>query len=83
MSACAEAFGYTPAEFYALTLPQLAAFSRHFESQAARAEGRSAPPSRPASSGTSIDTLDDLILAFGSPESKAALRERMTGHARL
>lgn len=75
MAAYSDAFGFTPAEFMALTLPQLAAYGRYMEEKAEKMSG-SAPP-RPAPE-SSVDSLDQLIAMFGSPESKEALRARMS-----
>ena len=70
----ADAFGYTPAQFYRLSLPQLGAFSRYIESKAvAMKDGKSPEPS--GNPGTSIDSLDQLVWAFGDENAKRALAE--------
>lgn len=74
MGVCADAFGYTPEQFYRLTLPQLAALQRYLKERTEGVE-KASKASRPSGSGgTSVDSLDQFVAMFGSPEAKAALR---------
>ncbi|MBA3875569.1 MAG: hypothetical protein C0498_01310 [Anaerolinea sp.] len=69
MAAVAGTYGYTPAQFMRLTLPQLAAFSGYLSRQAERTDrGRAGP-----AGGGSVNSLDELVAMFGDEASRAAL----------
>lgn len=80
MASYGDAFGFTPAEFYRLTLPQIAAYGRYMEDKAAAVEsaGKGHARTEPM---RSVDSLDELVSLFGSPESKEALMRRRAGVA--
>lgn len=74
MGAMADAFGFTPEDFFRLTLPQLSAYSRYMGDKADRtsASGKKrSAPEHPGSGMGSVDSLEDLVMAFGTPESKS------------
>lgn len=72
MGAFADAFGFTPQDVFRLTLPQITAYGRYMEGKGEGTER----PSQSAGSN-SIDSLDQMVAMFGSPESKQQLVERM------
>jgi hypothetical protein len=79
MASYADAFGYTPAEFMELTLPQLNAFAKHAEQRDAEMKGESSSssPSKnrakfvEAKDGNkNIGSLEQMIQVFGKPGAK-------------
>jgi hypothetical protein len=80
MGMCADEFGYTPAQFYALTLPQLTALQRYlvskYDEDGAKPSRSARTSSQAGTSDKTVDSLDELVAMFGSPESRAALYRR-------
>lgn len=71
MGTMADAFGFTPADFFRLTLPQLSAYSRYLGEKADAASGDHPAARAPRKGASSVDSLEDLVAAFGTPEAKA------------
>jgi hypothetical protein len=73
MASYAESFGYTPAQFFTLTLKQVAAFGRYAEKREDDAKRSSKSKGSSSSSSGSINTLEELVGRFGTQEAKERL----------
>lgn len=73
MAAIAQAYGYTPAQFLRLTLPQLRAFAAYLSRHSRAGEHAASSPARPAGPTKTVDSLADLVGMFGDEASRAAL----------
>lgn len=75
MASYADAFGYTPAQFMELTLPQLNAYARYVEQRDEQIKGetKSSPARNKAKFADSkpgtkkIQSLEQLAQVFGKP----------------
>jgi hypothetical protein len=66
MASYADSFGFTPTDFFNLTLAQLNAFSRYIEARDKKVKEASKKTSSSAG-GKSIDSIDQLVATFGKP----------------
>jgi hypothetical protein len=74
MGSYAEAFGYTPDQFYQLTLPQIAAFGRYIEERDKELDSaKSSSPSRKSKSEKPVSSVENLVAVFGDDETKRRL----------
>lgn len=86
MASYADAYGYTPEDFLALTLPQIAIFGEYARSQAEALEDRSKSKGQTSSSSLSprksgntngqwggSHSIESLIGMFGSSDAKKNL----------
>ena len=86
MASYADAYGYTPEDFLALTLPQIAIFGDYSRAQAEALENRSKGGGQKSSSslsprksannngqGSGTHSIEALIGQFGTAESKKNL----------
>jgi CO/xanthine dehydrogenase Mo-binding subunit len=75
MASYADAFGYTPAEFMQLTLPQLNAYAKYVEKRDEQMKSDSKPTpaknkakfAESKSGMKTIQSLDHLAQVFGKP----------------
>ena len=75
MASYADAFGYTPAEFMQLTLPQLNAYAKYVEKRDEAMKGETKTTSGKnkakvadgASGMKNIGSLEQMISVFGKP----------------
>jgi len=73
MASYAESFGYTPAQFFTLTLKQVAAFGRYAEKREEDIKKSRKSKGSSSSSSGSINTLEELVGRFGTQEAKERL----------
>ena len=84
MASYADAYGYTPEDFLALTLPQIAIFGEYARSQAEALEGGSKGQTSSSSLSSrksannngqwgGTHSIESLIGLYGSPEAKTVL----------
>ena len=67
MASYADSFGFTPTDFFKLTLAQLNAFSRYIEGRDRKMKEASKKQSSGNAGGKSIDSIDQLVATFGKP----------------
>jgi hypothetical protein len=78
MASFGEAYGFTPEQFFCLTLPQLAEYGEYAKRSNERLKESSSKSSGKSGSSQSISSLDELVARYGekSPaKSKAAAPE--------
>jgi len=68
MASYADSFGFTPSDFFNLTLAQLNAFSQYAEKRDEDMKKRSKGQGNKKGAGTaSIDSVEQLVATFGKP----------------
>lgn len=67
MASYADSFGFTPIDFFNLTLAQLNAFSRYIDNRDKEMKKASKNKSSQSAGGKSIDSIDQLVATFGKP----------------
>jgi hypothetical protein len=67
MASYADSFGFTPTDFFSLTLAQLNAFSRYIENRDKEMKKASKSKSSGNAGGKSIDSVEQLVATFGKP----------------
>ena len=78
MASFGEAYGFTPEQFFCLTLPQLAEYGEYAKRQSDRLKENSKKSGGSSGSAQSISSLDELVARYGekSPaKSKAVAPE--------
>jgi hypothetical protein len=73
MGSYAEAFGYTPEQFYQLTLPQIAAFGRYIEERDKEIDSAKSSSSRKSKAEKPVSSIENLVAVFGDDETKRKL----------
>jgi hypothetical protein len=73
MGSYAESFGYTPDQFYQLTLPQIAAFGRYIEERDKELDSASDSPRRKSKADKPVSSVESLVAMFGDDETKRKL----------
>lgn len=70
MASFGEAYGFTPEEFFCLTLPQIAEYGEHAKRANERLKESSSKSSSKGGNTQSISSLDELVARYGekSPE---------------
>jgi hypothetical protein len=73
MASFAEAYGFTPKEFFSLTLPQISHYGEYArrQSEKIKNDGSSSSSSSSSSGGSkSVSSLDEFVARYGEQAAK-------------